>query len=229
MGDAVPLNSEEKCLRDQLVLMLETIDKKISVFSSDKKYFSQMCKVAHYLHLKLCQRGHEPKHHLYMIKNRGCKPEEREFYKHLDPIRDLIAFTFDINANDDTEDLIGDHVFPFNIEVNNSFYKFEIIRFQAGFILKWKNTDTTVSSSSLDSYVYGPYKAEFLQKNCDMICPHEFDSFMYYLFNQTKKRTVTIKVLAEAIEELRLWLCSINKNVPKSEFWKNMGRYGISK
>ncbi|MBT4288918.1 MAG: hypothetical protein HOD92_16450, partial [Deltaproteobacteria bacterium] len=76
----------------------------------------------------------KPKHHKYMIENRGYDPDNPEFYNHIHPIEDLIAFIDDPNANDDPEDVTIDHEFKFPVYTrrwgHEDFYK--VVRTSSG-------------------------------------------------------------------------------------------------
>ena len=50
-----------------------------------------MSLAAHDLHMLLKDRGLEPKHHNYMLKNRGVDPDDVEFYNHIHSVEDLLA------------------------------------------------------------------------------------------------------------------------------------------
>lgn len=63
-----------------------------------------MAETAHELHMSLKSSGYEPKHHKYMLENRGVSVEDMEFYNHIHPVDDLLKFIDDVNANDDPED-----------------------------------------------------------------------------------------------------------------------------
>lgn len=54
--------------------------------------------------MSLKNSGCEPKHHKYMLENRGVPVEDVEFYNHIHPVDDLLKFIDDVNANDDPED-----------------------------------------------------------------------------------------------------------------------------
>lgn len=63
-----------------------------------------MAETAHELHMSLKSSGYEPKHHKYMLENRGVSVEDMEFYNHIHPVDDLLKFIDDVNADDDPED-----------------------------------------------------------------------------------------------------------------------------
>ena len=53
--------------------------------------FAEMTLKAHELHMSLRARGLEPKHSKQMLRNRGVKPTNMEFYFHVHSVEDLIA------------------------------------------------------------------------------------------------------------------------------------------
>ena len=62
----------------------------------------------------------KPVHHKYMIKNRECTPDNKEFYNHIHPIEDLLAYMNDPHANDDNKDITLNHTFELKIEDSNA-------------------------------------------------------------------------------------------------------------
>ncbi len=66
--------------------------------------YNEMAELAHKLHMSLKMRGYEPKHHRYMLENRGVPTEDIEFYNHIHPVEDLLAFINNTDANNDPED-----------------------------------------------------------------------------------------------------------------------------
>jgi len=53
-----------------------------------------------------------------MIKNRNCQPDDPEFYNHIHPIEDLLAFIKNPTANDDPKDITLNHEFDFKVYTN---------------------------------------------------------------------------------------------------------------
>lgn len=109
MGNALVLSDEQKKLRDKL----KELNKRAWDIVNNRDYSSQqdinevfyeMSKTAHELHMSLKESGHEPKHHRYMIDNRGVPADDIEFYNHVHLVDDLLKFIDDVNANDDPED-----------------------------------------------------------------------------------------------------------------------------
>ena len=57
----------------------------------------------------------QPKHHKYMLENRGVPPDDPEFYNHIHPIEDLLAYMDNPHANDDPEDQTIGHEFKIRV------------------------------------------------------------------------------------------------------------------
>lgn len=109
----VKLNQDQKELKSIIECNLEIAKN----WQNEKrenidKAFTVMSKAAHDLHMQLEPK---PKHHKYMIDNRGMEPEDPDFYNHIHPVEDLLAYLDDTSANDDPEDLTMGHEFDFKV------------------------------------------------------------------------------------------------------------------
>jgi hypothetical protein len=73
----------------------------------------ELGRLGHALHVLLANRGVEPRHHKYMLDNRGASPTDPDFYAHLHPVEDLFKFLENTGANDDPPDVTmgGEFVF----------------------------------------------------------------------------------------------------------------------
>src|SRR4051794_10431288 len=103
MANDLTLTDQERNWRDELVKLRASFNP-AGDFEQRIKSLEEMRDVARQLHRSLKEHGHEPKHHRYMIENRGCQPDDPEFYLHLHPIEDLIKFSYNPHANDDPVD-----------------------------------------------------------------------------------------------------------------------------
>lgn len=110
MGNPVNLTAEQKVLKDRLYEMNQKLweilkdRRKPTDYEAMQPLYHEMAETAHELHMSLKDSGNEPKHHKYMLENRGVPVEDIEFYNHIHPVDDLLKFIDDINANDDPED-----------------------------------------------------------------------------------------------------------------------------
>lgn len=105
---AVELQPEEARLCDRIKGALkasrELLDRDGG--AETRHRIAEMGADAHRLHMLLLQRDPalEPRHHKYMVKNRGMSPRAPDFYAHIHPVEDLIRFLEDRDANQDPED-----------------------------------------------------------------------------------------------------------------------------
>lgn len=102
MGKPVNLTTEQKELKDKLyevnqklwaILKKETPPPKHEELQT---LYKEMSETAHELHMSLKSSGYEPKHHKYMLENRGVSVEDMEFYNHIHPVDDLLKFIDDV-------------------------------------------------------------------------------------------------------------------------------------
>ena len=126
MGAPVELTESEKTLHEQLRALTESVriqgqelmkKGRRDGFEEINSKIGEMAKLAHHLHLALLKRDPslEPRHHAYMIRNRGSSPRDPEFYDHFHPVEDLLKFIDDRDANDDPEDTTLGEEFTFEI------------------------------------------------------------------------------------------------------------------
>lgn len=114
----VELNKEQQDLRKAIEERVELIRHLIHSPQQNRSYLEIqkeekiMGDAAHKLHMQLDPK---PKHHQYMIENRGLKPEDPEFYYHIHPVEDLLKYLDNTSANDDPEDQTLDNDFYMNI------------------------------------------------------------------------------------------------------------------
>ena len=121
MADTTPspvtLTDEETPWYYQVITLLESIKEMIKKRFPDKGKYNEsmddMALAAHELHLSLKNRDLEPLHHKYMIENRGMDADDEDFYRHVHPTEDLLAFIEDRNANIDPEDVTIGEKFTF--------------------------------------------------------------------------------------------------------------------
>ena len=104
MGNPVNLTAEQKVLKDRLYEMNQKLweilkdRRKPTDYEAMQPLYHEMAETAHELHMSLKDSGNEPKHHKYMLENRGVPVEDIEFYNHIHPVDDLLKFIDDINA-----------------------------------------------------------------------------------------------------------------------------------
>ena len=150
MANKIVLKQEEQNLYDALNICVGQLEKYYSDRNNHdidnakfKKLYAEMNEKAYQLHQALKSRGIEPKHHKYMLKNRKVPVDDKEFYNHLHPVEDLIAFINDPDANNDPEDTTIGESFKFEIYTRRWGYydAYILTRTENG----WKITGGTVT------------------------------------------------------------------------------------
>lgn len=133
-----------------------------------------MAKKAHELHMSLKDSGHEPKHHKYMIENRGCTPNDVRFYEHVHPVQDLLAFIENVHANDDPKDRTIGKTFTMKVFTKRwgHYDQYEITRTDKG----WDIKGLVAASCSCDKMMK-PGLNEILEH--DSVCyPKQINFFL---------------------------------------------------
>ena len=99
----IKLNARQEELKQKIICLFKEIKEMLKTPSpvGMREKIDQMGQLAHELHRSLTP---PPKHHRYMIKNRGLKPDHPDFYKHIHPVEDLLNYLEDDTANDDPID-----------------------------------------------------------------------------------------------------------------------------
>lgn len=153
----------------------------------------------------------KPKHHKYMIKNRGYNPDDPEFYNHIHPIEDLLAFMDDPHANDDPEDVTMDHEFTLTVYSRRWGHddSYKLKRTKTG----WELSHISISAGKCDKSGI-PYLFENL--NHDSInYPEGLPGYMAWLWEQAAEQGLTHEKVQESLNELGDWISSCEKSSPK--------------
>jgi hypothetical protein len=170
---------------------------------------------AHQLHMLLKQRGHEPRHHGYMIKNRELQPDDPEFYMHFHPIEDLLKFLDNEHANDDPVDQTIGADFTFKV-----------------FSSRWGHDDTYQVKRTKDGWIIthiaiggkcdkGGRQSLFANFRQDSIhYPEGFDGWMEWLWDQAASKGLTQQQVQAALQQLADWVSNTEKNRPTGGVWE---------
>lgn len=124
------LTLEEEVLRQQLqdgCMQIQILCRQMAS-NGTKEIIDELTPIAHRLHVLLKKRGKIPVHNKWMLQNRGVSPDDKEFYRHLHPIEDLLDFINNCHANDDPIDTTMGHTFELHVYTNRwghpDFYRF---------------------------------------------------------------------------------------------------------
>ncbi len=155
----------------------------------------------------------KPKHHKYMIENRGVSPDNPEFYNHVHPIQDLLAYMDNPHANDDPEDQTISHEFNFSV-----------------YSRRWGHDDIYHVKRTSKGWEIGhigwggPCNKKgqpFLFENLDhdgINYPEELPGYMQWLWDQAKEEGLTHEQVQDALDQLARWVSLCEKNSPGGIF-----------
>jgi hypothetical protein len=150
-----------------------------------------------------------------MIKNRGCSPDAPEFYNHIHPIEDLLAFMDDPHANDDPKDSTIGH--DFTLPVYTRILQHEDIynlkRTDSG----WHIDNLSIAGNCDKSG--NPFLFENL--NHDSVnYPDELSVYMEWLWEQAAEKGLSHEQVQNALNELGKWISICEENSPNGEIWE---------
>lgn len=218
MASRIDLEENEKKLYDRIVrLVTETRDsiQKDDIWGKhqDDRY-KEMAQAAHELHMLLKDRGLEPKHHKYMLKNRGVPVDDIEFYNHIHPVEDMLAFIEDIDANNDPEDTTIGECFKFKIYTRRwghyDQYTFE--RIESG----WNFQGTMKNNSGNCEKNGKPYLFETLEHD-SVVYPYNVDELLEWLWSKAQNGLVKEDV-QKAFDDIAEWISCCERSVPRGIF-----------
>ena len=207
------LKSQLKELYDRLWQYIESNQELLFCDDSLDKLYTDMARTAHELHMSLKDSGHEPKHHKYMIENRGCSPEDVHFYEHVHPVQDLLAFIDNVHANDDPEDRTLGKVFTIKIYTRRwgHYDSYEITRVKAGWLIEGMTENIECNKKAQ------PGLSKLLDH--DYVCyPKQIDEFFAYLWDKAANDGLTEREVQKAVNQIGDWISKCEMNTPRGVF-----------
>ena len=170
--------------------------------------FEKMKSAAHQLHMQLQPR---PKHHRYMINNRGMSPEDPEFYNHIHPVEDLLKYLLDTSANDDPIDHTMGDTFDFRLYTNRwgHYDLYELKRTENGWYvnhLSYKGED------NLDEEMKVLYDA---MKHDSISFPRNVDSYLTSIWMRAQDEGLTHEQVQEMLNQVAEWISQTEKSAPR--------------
>ncbi len=214
---SIELNAQEASLKHEIGALRDKARSALDEGRMDEDVATVINKAgekSHQLHMLLKARGSEPKHHGYMIENRGMPPDNPEFYLHFHPIEDLLKFLDDENANDDPVDQTINAVFTFRVFSN-----------------RWGRDDTYKVKRTKDGWdithlaIGGPcdkggQPSLFRNLQQDSIqFPAKLDGWMEWLWNQAAEQGLSDVQVQAALQKLADWVSQTEKSAPIGGVW----------
>jgi hypothetical protein len=184
----------------------ESIEEKIH------KIRSEMAPNAHDLHMKLKGRGIEPKHHKYMLKNRRVPVEDKEFYNHIHPVEDLIAFINDPDTNKGEDSTMGES-FDFSVFTRRwgRYNQYKLMRTERGW--KISGLGSTTANEIKENRKGYPYINEELQHDW-VTYPYNFGDYLEKVWNSAAEGADKDEV-QQALNSIAKWISSCEMSSPR--------------
>lgn len=211
------LKSELEILHNQIWQYIES-DQKLLSDEDASRLYDKMAKKAHELHMSLKDSGHKPKHHKYMIENRGCEPEDERFYEHVHPVQDLLAFIENVDANNDPEDITIGKTFIMKVFTKRwgHYDQYEITRTDKGWDIKG-----LVASRYSCNKMMKPGLNELLKH--DSVCyPKQINIFFEWLWDKAAEEGLSEVDVQKEISQLGDWISKCEINAPRTGVFEGL-------
>ncbi|KOP65500.1 hypothetical protein AMS62_09740 [Bacillus sp. FJAT-18019] len=210
----VDLNPKQQELRNIVERCLRTLRDDIrqgNKLPYDKKMdlYAEMAQAAHELHKSLDPK---PKHHRYMIENRGVEPEHPEFYDHIHPAEDLIRYLDDIHANDDPEDQTLGHTFDFLVFSRRWGHRdrYKITRNEQGWHVSFNENEQGDKTGAPVLYRFFDHDS--------INYPEELPGYLKWLWIQAEEQGLSHDEVQESINDLADWVSACESSTPRGVF-----------
>lgn len=218
-GPPVELNEQERKLADNLKSVLHSLREGVlNNRRVSKEEIDNLADVAKQLHMLLAARGHEPKHHKYMLQNRSVAPTHPDFYKHVHAVEDLLRFIDNENANDDPVDVTLGETFDFNVYSRRWGHDdhYRVKRTPSG----WTFTHMQEIETGRDARVGSkPDTGLFQLLDHDSInYPEELPGYFEWLWEQAGEKGLPREEVQEAIGQLAAWVNTCERASPRGIF-----------
>lgn len=155
----------------------------------------------------------KPKHHKYMLANRGVSPEDPAFYDHIHPVEDLLKFIEDPHANDDPEDQTIGHEFTFRVYSRRWGHddQYRVRRTATG----WDVHHIAIGGSC------DKQGKPFLFMNFDQDSinyPEELPGYFEWLWMQAAEQGLTHDEVQSGLDQLAAWVSNCERQSPAGIF-----------
>lgn len=212
----VELNKEQRELRELIEEKVKTIRRYFKLNREErseekidiKQQHKEMANAAHALHMQLDPK---PKHHRYMIENRGFQPEDPEFYNHIHSVEDLLNYLDDTTANDDPEDVTLGDKFYMNIYTRRWGHddKYKLERNEKGWYV-----------SHLSYSDQGGRDAEpilgYILRHDSVSYPRNLSSLMDDIWIRAEEEGLSHEEVQNMLIEVAKWVSLTEKSYPSS-------------
>lgn len=210
----VNLTQDQESIKLEISELYKEAMEYISLERSDIPYdrldkvMERMSSLSHELHMQLEPK---PKHHNYMIENRGYSPEDPEFYKHVHAVEDLLKYLDDSSANDDPEDVTLDITFEMNIYSRRWGHKdrLEITRNKQGWFV------SRISQEGQGGLDAEPILSHVL-KHDSISFPRNLANIMEDIWIRAEVEGLSTTEVQSMLNQVADWINIVEMNYPKN-------------
>lgn len=207
------LNSEQELIKEKIKKMYDEamyyLSEGTSKIPSDRmnEILNQMSTLSHELHIQL---DPEPKHHAYMIQNRGMNPSDPEFYSHIQAVQDLLEYLDDVSANDDPEDITLDEEFDFKIYTRRwgHYDSYTVIRNEKGWYISFMSHEGQ-GGMNADPVL------SYMLRHDGISYPRNLSNIMEDIWIRAKVEGLTKQQVQEMLNTVSNWIEVVEKNYPE--------------
>lgn len=205
----IELTEEQQQLRERIEDNL-AITKLGNEYSTEeiKDAFEKMKKAAHELHMQLEPK---PTHHRQMIENRMMEPTDPEFYNHIHPVEDLLAYLDDTSANDDPEDITMNNEFRMEIYSNRwgHYDTYLLRRVAKGWHVEH------LSYSGVDELEGDMEVLTSAMRHDNISYPSSIDYYMRSVWMRAKDEGLNHEQVQDYLNQIGEWISSTEKYSPQ--------------
>ncbi|WP_214891356.1 hypothetical protein [Exiguobacterium sp. s142] len=210
----VNLTHDQELMKAEIKKLFDEAMKFFSLERSNIPYerldeiMNQMSSLSHKLHMQLEPK---PKHHKYMINNRGLSPEDPNFYDHVHTVEDLLKYLDDSSANDDPEDVTLDITFEMNIYSRRWGHKdlLKVTRNKEGWFV-----------SRLSQKGQGGLDAEpilsYVLKHDSISFPHNLSNIMEDIWIRAEEEGLSKTEVQKMLTKVADWINMVEMNYPEN-------------
>jgi hypothetical protein len=214
---SIELNPKETEFREKIEELMGKIKTRLKENRVDdvlQNLIDEMGNTAHQLHISLKSRNYEPKHHNYMIKNRGVQPDDPQFYMHVHPVEDLLTFIENPHANDDSDITIGEE-FEFIVYSRrwNHEDAYSVMRTENGWDVYHESIGGPCDKGG-HPFLFDNFHQDFIEY------PIGFDGWLEWLWEQASSQNLTKEDVQNALNKLGEWVSNTEKNTPSGGLWE---------
>ena len=215
---SIQLNANEQTLRTEIEERMNKARQAMSESRTDdtvRTWIMEAGERARNLHRLLKLRGQEPKHHAYMIRNRGMEPDAPEFYMHFHPIEDLLKFLDNEHANDDPVDQTIGAEFTFKVYSSRWGHDdtYKVKRTELGWIISNIAIGGPCDKGGRP-FLYMNFRQDSIHY------PEGLDGWMEWLWKQAAEEGLTQPQVQAALQRLADWVSNTEKSRPTGGIWE---------